>query len=42
MSGADVHAFVATVRPRRRREPYLLTETLPGEQAQVDWATSAS
>jgi transposase len=30
--------FVATVRPRRRRAPYLLTETLPGEQAQVDWA----
>jgi transposase len=30
--------FVATVRPRPRREPYLLTETLPGEQAQVDWA----
>jgi transposase len=33
-----VRAFVATVRPRRRRAPYLLTETLPGEQAQVDWA----
>ena len=30
--------FVSTVRPRPRREPYLLTETLPGEQAQVDWA----
>jgi transposase len=30
--------FVATVRPRPRREPYLLTETLPGEQAQVVWA----
>jgi transposase len=30
--------FVATVRPRPRRAPYLLTETLPGEQAQVDWA----
>ena len=27
-----------TVRPRPRREPYLQTETLPGEQAQVDWA----
>lgn len=30
--------FVATVRPRARRPAYLLTETLPGEQAQVDWA----
>lgn len=29
---------VALVRPRRRREIYLTTETLPGEQAQVDWA----
>ena len=29
---------VALVRPRRRREVYLVTETLPGEQAQVDWA----
>ncbi len=33
-----LRAFVATVRPRPRRDPYLLTETLPGEQAQVDWA----
>jgi len=30
--------YVATVRPRRRREVYLRTEPLPGEQAQVDWA----
>jgi len=30
--------FVATVRPKPRREPYLRTETLPGEQAQIDWA----
>lgn len=30
--------FVATVRPRPRRAPYLRIETLPGEQAQVDWA----
>lgn len=30
--------FVATVRPKPRRAPYLRTETLPGEQAQVDWA----
>lgn len=29
---------VALVRPRRRREVYLTTETLAGEQAQVDWA----
>ena len=29
---------VALVRPRRRREIYLTTETLAGEQAQVDWA----
>jgi transposase len=34
----SLREFVATVRPRPRREPYLLTETLPGEQAQVDWA----
>jgi transposase len=33
-----VREFVATVRPKPRREPYLVTETLPGEQAQVDWA----
>lgn len=30
--------YVATVRPRRRREVFLRTEPLPGEQAQVDWA----
>ena len=29
---------VARVRPRPRREVYLLTETMAGEQAQVDWA----
>ena len=29
---------VAAVRPKRRREIYLSTETMPGEQAQVDWA----
>lgn len=33
-----VREHVALVRPRRRREVYLTTETLPGEQAQVDWA----
>jgi len=30
--------YVALVRPRPKREAYLITETLPGEQAQVDWA----
>jgi hypothetical protein len=30
--------YVATVRPRPRREVYLRTEPLPGEQAQIDWA----
>jgi transposase len=29
---------VAAVRPKPRREVYLSTETMPGEQAQVDWA----
>lgn len=30
--------YVATVRPKPRREIYLHTEPLPGEQAQIDWA----
>jgi transposase len=30
--------YVAVVRPKPRREVYLSTETMPGEQAQVDWA----
>jgi transposase len=30
--------YVATVRPRPKREVFLRTETLPGEQAQADWA----
>jgi transposase len=30
--------YIALVRPRPKREAYLVTETLPGEQAQVDWA----
>jgi len=30
--------YVACVRPRPRREVYLRTEPLAGEQAQVDWA----
>lgn len=33
-----VREHVATVRPRPPREAYLVTETLPGEVAQVDWA----
>jgi transposase len=30
--------FVARLRPRRRAEAFLRLRTLPGEQAQVDWA----
>ncbi|MEY4583341.1 MAG: integrase [Pseudomonadota bacterium] len=30
--------YVAQVRPTPRRQIYLRTEPLPGEQAQVDWA----
>jgi len=30
--------YVAEVRPKPRREVYLRTEPLPGEQAQIDWA----
>jgi len=30
--------YVAKVRPGLRREVYLRTESLPGEQAQIDWA----
>jgi len=30
--------YVALVRPQPKRAAYLVTETLPGEQAQVDWA----
>jgi transposase len=37
-SARTLRAFVATVRPRPKRPAYLVTETLPGEQAQVDWA----
>ena len=33
-----VREHVAVVRPRPRREAYLVTETLPGEVAQIDWA----
>ncbi len=31
-------AIVARYRPRRPAQPYLRLRTLPGEQAQVDWA----
>jgi transposase len=34
----SVRRFAATVRPRPRREIFLHTEPLIGEQAQVDWA----
>lgn len=30
--------YVTEVRPKPRRQVYLRTESLPGEQAQVDWA----
>ncbi len=30
--------YVVEVRPQPRREVFLRTETLPGEQAQIDWA----
>lgn len=33
-----LRAYVMQVRPSPRREIYLRTEPLPGEQAQVDWA----
>ena len=33
-----LRAYVAGVRPKPPREAYLRVSTLPGEQAQVDWA----
>jgi transposase len=33
-----LRSYVASVRPRPRREVFLHTEPLAGEQAQVDWA----
>jgi transposase len=33
-----LRSYVAGVRPRPAREAYLRVSTLPGEQAQVDWA----
>ncbi len=40
-SGGEDHFRhrVALLRPRRAAEAYLLLRTLPGEQAQVDWAS---
>ena len=36
-SAVQVQRWVRTVRPAARAEAYLRPETLPGEQAQVDW-----
>lgn len=33
-----VRRYVGAVRPRPRAEAFLRTETLPGEQSQIDWA----
>ena len=33
-----LRTYVAGVRPRAAREAYLRVSTLPGEQAQIDWA----
>lgn len=35
----QVRRYVRAVRPQARAEAYLRLETLPGEQAQVDWAS---
>ena len=36
-SAKQVERYVRTVRPAARAEAYLRLDTLPGEQAQVDW-----
>jgi transposase len=36
-SVVQLRRYVATIRPTPRAEAYLRLETLPGEQAQVDW-----
>ena len=36
-SALQVSRYVRTVRPAARAEAYLRLDTLPGEQAQVDW-----
>ena len=37
-SARTVRLYAATVRPQKRREVFLHTEPMIGEQAQVDWA----
>jgi transposase len=37
-SARTLREYVATIRPHKPVEAYLRVETLPGEQAQVDWA----
>jgi transposase len=37
-SARTLRTYVATVRPEPKTEAYLRLETLPGEQAQIDWA----
>lgn len=37
-SARSVRRYVAEVRPERVHEAYLRVESLPGEQAQIDWA----
>ncbi|MGC3998032.1 MAG: IS21 family transposase [Anaeromyxobacter sp.] len=36
-SAVQLRRYVATIRPAPRSEAYLRLQTLPGEQAQVDW-----
>ena len=36
-SAVQLRRYVATIRPRARAEAFLRLQTLPGEQAQVDW-----
>src|SRR2546422_3154651 len=41
-SAIQVQRYVRTVRPAARTEAYLRLDTLPGEQAQVDWGNFGS
>ena len=36
-SAVQVRRYVRTVRPARSHEPFIVRQTLPGEEAQVDW-----
>lgn len=36
-SAVQVRRYIATVRPRAKAEAFLRLQTMPGEQAQVDW-----